>query len=119
MGLVNDGASCYVSHMDIHAHVETAARDCDGLYENMWVIPSKNEDDLAFIHRVTGLYASPYAIGSSMTVKSVRLDDGDVRMSISEPTDEGYRATEVTFCHDECDLDESGYRDHTAESMGY
>jgi hypothetical protein len=105
---------------EIHAHIEQASRDCDGLYTSDHIITlDDGQDECAFFAYVVGLYASPYAIDLDMTVKSVKLDDGDIRMTVSEPTEEGYRETEITFCHDDCETGKSSFRDHTAEAMGY
>lgn len=106
--------------MRIHAHIEVESRDCDGKYEHMWVVVSEDgQDDLAFIQYITGLYANPYAIDSEQRVHSALLGDGDIRMVVTEPTEEGYRSTDITFCHDECDTTERGHRDHMAEAAGY
>jgi hypothetical protein len=36
-----------------------------------------------------------------------------------EPTDEGYRSVEVTWCEDDCDENAYSQRDVYAEAMGY
>lgn len=109
----------------LHAHFETAASDCDGLITRDYTITQTDEEaagefgDIEFHDRIVAMVVNTYSLDSEGTLKVSRLGDGDVRMSWSEPTEEGYRATEVTFCHDLCDLDETSYRDHRAESMGY
>lgn len=109
----------------LHAHFETAASDCDGLITRDYVVVPNDEErasefgDIEFHDRVVAMVVNTYSLDREARLEVHRLADGDVRMSWSEPTEEGYRATEVTFCNDHCDEAESSYRDHRAESMGY
>jgi hypothetical protein len=48
-----------------------------------------------------------------------RLDVTPAGVSWYEDTDEGYRASSVTWCEDECGPESPWQRDHRAESMGY
>ena len=111
--------------MKLHAHFEKASRDCDGLYTQDYVITMTDEEiasefgDIEFTDRVVASVVNAYSLDSTGTLSVVRLDDGDVRMSWREPTEEGYTSTEVTLCKDDCDTGEHSYRDHTAESEGY
>ena len=97
----------------LHAHVEHNSRDCDGVIESSHVSrPNDDEEDHDFRDRMVGMTVSAHANQGTLTVT-----DGD--LSWHENTEEGYSATDVTFCHEpDCDAPRT-YRDHTAESMGY
>lgn len=109
----------------LHAHIETAASDCDGLITRDYVMTMTDEErasefgDLEFHDRVVTSVVNTYSLDGEATLKVSRLNDGSVRISWTEPTEEGYRNSEATFCTDDCDDEESSYRDHRAESMGY
>jgi hypothetical protein len=114
--------------MDLHAHIYSAARDCDGLYTRDYIMEPNDDErtgeggwnwfgDLDFKSRVLNHVVSMYGLGGTLTVTT--LDDGMAHLEWSEATDEGYRIVEATFCEDNCDLGESHYRDHTAEAAGY
>lgn len=111
--------------MKLHAHYESAARDCDGLITQDYIIVPTDEErasefgDIEFTDRVVANMVNAYSLDSTGTLVVNKLDDGDFRLAWSEPTEEGYRSVDVTLCKDDCDLGEHSYRDHTAESMGY
>lgn len=111
--------------MTLHAHVSTAARDCDGLYTRDYVMTFDEAETVLekslmpsafhFMNRVMCAVASPYAVEHGMTV---RVDDAGIE--VHEVTDEGYSEASVRWCHDDdCELGEWSFRDHTAEAAGY
>lgn len=113
---------------NLHAHVSTAASDCDGpLYRDY--ITELNDDeramheqangvndfhDLTFKERVLGNHVS-FHPENEVWVKVT--EDG---FTTSERTDEGYQSAEVRWCEDEsCDPNAASQRDVFAEQMGY
>ena len=119
----------YLYHMtnNIHAHVSTASADCDGPQYSSRVEVFNDEEraeqeraqgvndfsDIHFMERVFMSVASPYAV-HQMTVK---VDEEGI--DVHEQTEEGYRSAEVRWCRDDCDLEETSYRDVYAEMMNY
>lgn len=111
----------------LHAHVSTAAADCDGpMYRDYVEVFNDAEtaeheaaqgvndfSDIHFMQRVMMNVASPYAV-HQMTVK---VDDSGIE--VSEATEEGYRNASVVWCRDDCDTEARGQRDVFAEQMGY
>lgn len=113
---------------NLHAHVSTASRDCDGPLYDEWVT-SLNDDEIAehdqaqgvndfhdlhFKERVLGNHVS-FHTEFGVTVKVTA--EG---FSMHEQTDEGYRSAEVYWCEDEdCDPNAYSHRDIYAEMMGY
>jgi hypothetical protein len=111
----------------LHAHVFTSSRDCDGGHGNEYTMTYSPEEieeskqefndfsDIHFMQRVMMNVASPYAVeyGMTVTVDSEGID-------VHENTDEGSRAANVRWCHDEmCDPMVSSQYDQFAEAMGY
>lgn len=118
--------------MTYHAHIDSAARDCDGLYtrdhvmslsalEGMQNDNGSGDGDYAFESRVLRSVVSLTGFGGTLTVIRGDVDNGEgwTRMEWSEATDEGYRNIDVRFCRDDCDDAVSHFRDHTAEAAGY
>jgi len=110
----------------IHAHVETYSTDCDGALSSGYLMVANESEqtepfgDIEFHDRVVGNIVNTYSLDRTGTLTVTRLQDGDVRLSWSEPTEEGHRNTEATICTDPCDLGEQGWRrDHQAEAAGY
>lgn len=109
----------------LHAHFETESSDCDGRITRDYVVVPNDEEwasefgDIHFHDRVVAMVVNTYSLDGEGRLEVHRLDDGDVRMSWIESTEEGYRHTEVTICKDDCDEAAESYRDHRAESMGY
>lgn len=110
----------------LHAHVASESRDCDGGHGYDYIVAlSKKErkehkkadgvndfHDLHFKERVLGGIVSFHAEAE------VHVYAEGFRYS--EPTEEGYRAVEVTWCEDEdCDPNASSQYDQYAEMMGY
>jgi len=107
----------------LHAHVTTTATDCDGRYDNDYVVVNEyigEFSDIRFHDRIVSSLVGSYAMGEghqgTLTVNNV---DGTIVLEWNESTDEGYRHASARFCEDDCDESEAGYRDYTAESMGY
>lgn len=101
----------------LHAHWTSAARDCDGLYEQGGVYEMttlEQGDDLAAYSFKTRVLASTVNLAGSGVLNVT--EDG---LTWSEATDEGYRAANVRWCEDECDDERTWQRDHTAERAGY
>lgn len=109
--------------MELHAHFETEAADCDGTRLRSWteaMNEAERQDsfgDIAFHDRVGSYVVNTYSLMCSGTLSVTRHDDGP-SMTWHEPTEEGYRHVKVKFCTGECD-DDPTYRDLRAESMGY
>ena len=101
----------------MHAHVHIDSRDCDGRYERSYVVtPEDGQDMYAFQGMVMGWYM-PLDYRGDDTVITVQMSSRG--FDFLEPTDEGYRAVDVTWCTGD-DVSERGtFRDYTAESMGY
>jgi hypothetical protein len=111
---------------EIHAHIETYSSDCDGSYTGTYLLTMTDAErasdfaDIEFHNRVLASVVNTYSLDSEGRLTVSRLADGDVRLSWSEPTEEGRRDVEATICTDPCDLgEESTFRDHRAEEMGY
>lgn len=119
----------YGSHMEnLHAHVETYSRDCDGGFESHYVVAFNDEEiaerdtangindfsDIHFMNRVFSNCCGPYAVSFKMSITVT-----EAGFEWNEATEEGYRAGEVRWCHDDCDESERGQRDQYAEMMGY
>lgn len=115
---------------NLHAHVSTYARDCDGGHGNEYTVGFNDSEtaehvnadgvndfsDIHFMERVMLSVASPYAVEYGMTVK---VDDSGIE--VHEATDEGFRGAEVRWCRDEeCDPNWQGpVYDEYAEMDGY
>lgn len=102
----------------IHAHVDTASRDCDGTYLGGFTeVPNDDErrsefGDLHFQGRVLRNIVTLHGYGT-LTVNP----DG---LEWSEQTEEGYSRAEVRWCHDiTCREDKRWQRDLQAEAAGY
>lgn len=114
--------------ISLHAHVSTAAADCDGPIYRDWVEPMNDDEiaehveadgvndfsDIHFMNRVFTSRCGPYAVHQMR----VTVDEGGFEWN--ESTEEGYRSGEVRWCQDEdCDPNASSQRDVFAEQMGY
>jgi hypothetical protein len=122
----------------LHAHVDSYTSDCDGGISRTRV-ERFNEDerveqvrayfeghrlgyddavndfsDIHFMNRVFANVAGPYAVMQS----TVHIDEEGFR--VEERHEEGVRNVTVEWCKREgCENEDSTYRDHRAESMGY
>jgi len=115
---------------NLHAHIETFSRDCDGGYSNEYTMCFSPEEiaerqeangindfsDIHLMQRVMMNVASPYAVEHGMTIK---VDSEGIE--VHETTDEGHRGAEVRWCRDEsCNREGWGpVYDEYAEAMGY
>ena len=109
----------------LHAHIESRAVDCDGPLDRSYT-EVMNDDELA--DELMGEYYFEARILRSVIslhphylaqLEVVSYEDGTSRLSWFEPTEEGSRNVEATFCReDRCDMG-SSQRDHYAEQMGY
>ena len=114
---------------NLHAHVSTTSRDCDGGHGHDYVMGFSDAEaaervaadgvndfsDIHFMQRVMMNVASPYAVEHGMTVK---VDSEGIE--VTETTDEGFRAAEVRWCRDEsCDPNVASQYDEYAEAMNY
>ena len=113
--------------MELHAHIDRQAADCDGpVYDYRVEVFNDAEvaereaaqgindfSDIHFMNRVLCNVASPYA-AHQMTVK---IDDEGI--DVHEMTEEGFRSVQVRWCRDECDTGETRHRDIYAEMMNY
>lgn len=102
----------------LHAHMEFAQRDCDGLVaDSALLISDENEDEYDFLNRVMRNVASVYSAGR-LDVST--FDDGSTRFTWAETTEEGFISREATTCTDEgCDPTETTHYDEYAEAAGY
>lgn len=105
----------------LHAHVSTAAADCDGPMYREFVQEMNDEErtndeygDLVFKERILGNHVSFHSeFGVAVKVSAEGF-------TMHEQTDEGYRSADVTWCEDEeCDPNSYSQRDVYAEQMGY
>lgn len=111
----------------LHAHVSTASADCDGpIYRSYVATYNRAEtaehesaqgvndfSDIHFMQRVMMNHCSPFA------VRQMRVTLDETGVEWHEDTEEGYRNGEIRWCRDDCDTDETGYRDVYAERAGY
>jgi hypothetical protein len=108
---------------DLHAHVETTSRDCDGPMERSRVEEpyDDGESDDEFKGRVMSMFlpdGSDFGDGETYGTDEILVRFTKHGFSWSAPTEEGYRATDVTFCKQD-DIKPATQRDVYAESMGY
>lgn len=96
--------------MSIHAHVHSRAMDCDGLITRIYVMPFLPKADKS----VEDFKAAVYSQFRFETV-----ENNAYGFLAYEDTEEGYRSVSVEFCEHACNENESTYRDHRAELMGY
>lgn len=111
---------------NLHAHVSTNSRDCDGPTYDSHVVLLNDEEkaehikadgvndfhDLHFKERVLGDIVSFHA---QATVRVTPLG-----FTYDEPTEEGFTYSEVTWCEDaSCNRPATSHRDVYAEQMGY
>lgn len=103
-----------------HFHIAVEGRDCDGDTERTFVSrPTEGSDNGDELEHLVGLYLPLW--GEQEIRVSVRPLGGlgNVHVSISHPTEEGFRNVEIWSCEDpDCD-DQPTYRDLTAEGEGY
>lgn len=106
----------------MHAHYATESKDCDGRmdYHGIYRVPDsiKPDDDYKFERLVLGWVAS-WDTYFDCDIRLSVNEKGNKTITMGMETEEGFTRTHVEFCYDDCDLDEHGQRDHTAESMGY
>jgi hypothetical protein len=111
---------------NLHAHVDTSSRDCDGPQYNSWVT-SLNDDEIAEHEKAQGINDF-HDLHFKARVLSHHVSfhaEGEVHyypegFTVSEPHDEGYHNVEVRWCEDEdCDPNARSHRDVYAEMMGY
>lgn len=105
---------------NLHVHVDSTQRDCDGQYDRSHINEYKGSmlqeagiKGCYWINEEIGSIVSIWEGGGKLEVISAN------QVSWYTPTEEGYEHIELTFCSDDCNTDNSTYRDHTAESMGY
>ncbi len=99
----------------LHAHYESETTDCDGRYTRAYaVVANQGEDEDDFRTRLLGS-----VVGEQGRLEVVAIGDGTTRFEWGEPTEEGQRHVQVETCRKACDLDQSLFRDHSAEKAGY
>lgn len=115
----------------IHAHVSRHSSDCDGTYTSGWTMTMTAEEvvesqqdvndfsDIHFTERVVCEVVNAYSLIGTGDLRVTRFSDGDVRLSWSEATEEGFVNVEATICRDECPDSQPWQRDHAAEAAGY
>lgn len=109
---------------NLHAHISTATSDCDGPMYRDYVVFLNDEEkaeherqdgvndfhELNFKSRILGDMVSFHA------ESAVKVSESG--FTVSEPTEEGHRYVEVSWCEHECEESYS-QRDIYAEMMGY
>lgn len=101
-----------------HLHVSTTARDCDGLYEDDYVlVPANQTARELFAH--LAVRATQRSWDHNIRLTREVTSDGLPTFEYSASTDEGWRHEQVYACDDDCDTGERRFRDHTAEAEGY
>lgn len=112
----------------LHAHVSTAAADCDGpMYRDY--VTELNDDEVAEHERANGvndfhdLHFKERVLGNHVSFHTefgCKVEVTAEGFTAHEQTDEGYRSAEVRWCEDEsCDPRAYSQRDVFAEMMGY
>jgi len=113
-----------------HAHIATAASDCDGpLYRDYTVFVSDEAKaksavrdgvndfwDIEFRESILTSQVSLTTMRDGQTGTLTVTEDG---FSWNRSTDEGYESSEVTWCDDESCDESYSQRDIYAEMMGY
>jgi hypothetical protein len=104
-----------------HGHCYTSSRDCDGPHEywSTFDLPEDHKDGLEgaleeFVKRWVPMH-------DDFTFERNRDGQGNLHMTISRQTDEGYHSESYWLCGDGLceDVDKTETRDVFAESMGY
>lgn len=121
-------AYVYPMTTNLHAHVSTSAPDCDGPTGHDYII-GLNEEEVAHHEQQDGvndfhdlMFKDRVLTGVISTIPEY---DAEVHIrrdgfTYNEPTEEGYRAAEVSWCEDEgCDPNAESRYDAYAEAMGY
>ncbi len=115
---------------NLHAHLTTSSRDCDGGHGNEW-IERLNEAELAEHVAADGvndfhdLHFKARILSNAVSFNFSEGFDAEVHITDSgfdyrEPTEEGYRAVEVRWCEDEdCVEPRNCVYDEYAQMMGY
>lgn len=105
----------------LHAHYDSASRDCDGRYDHHGVYTNPDQlDEFDFEARILRFIATWPDGDVDVEVRLGFNGQGEKFIHMARSTDEGHESKTATFCDDSsCDLERSGQRDHTAESMGY
>lgn len=110
----------------LHAHVETYIRDCDGSYYSEYVMPLSAEEVDAHVkadgvNDFHDIYFKERILSSVVALHThAKIEITPEGFTYGQPTEEGFRNTEVVWCEDEsCDPRASEYRDFAAEAMGY
>lgn len=115
---------------NLHAHVSTAASDCDGPMYDTYVT-TLNDDERAEheaaeargyndFHEYTfkGRVIASHTSYHPLDCVTLTITPEGFRMQ--EVTDEGYRSADVRWCEDEsCDPNARSHRDVFAEAAGY
>lgn len=108
-----------------HLHYSGQSRDCDGQMSYGSDINSKlktnyqMENDHDLIERALGLIWRRPDVGP-VDIRIERGTDGRMSVTGGGPTEEGYWRETYLICQmDDYDAEFSGYRDHSAERMGY
>ncbi len=112
---------------NLHAHVSTFSRDCDGGHGDEY-ITRLNADELAEHARANGvndfhdLNFKERVLGNIVSFHPEQ--DAEVHITregfrYSEPTDEGFRSAEVTWCEEECEAPRNTVYDEYARAAGY
>ena len=116
---------------NLHAHISQTSSDCDGRYENDYVIGLTAEEFAESQQAVNDFHAITFRervmcslvhVTGGFGTLVVHSESGEWadRMAWSQNTEEGFRHNEAVFCEDEsCDPEATRHRDHSAEAMGY
>lgn len=119
-----------MSNFTLHAHVATASRDCDGPMYRDYVeaandleIAEHNEGEARGYNNFADLTFKARILAGQVSFSpdvSVKVEVTVHGFTTSEPTEEGYRSSEVRWCEDaDCDPNAASQRDVYAEQMGY
>lgn len=115
---------------NLHAHVATSSRDCDGGHGREYVY-SLNQDEIAEHNAADGvndfhdLHFKARVLGNIVSFNFSEGFDAEVHMTehgfdYREPTEEGFTSTEVRWCVDEdCEEPKNSVYDEYAQAMGY
>lgn len=114
-------------YSNLHVHVYSQSRDCDGVYDRTWErwfdhVDSIQGDfmpDISFHEWVVNAISSPYSFDIKAVMTFTRDQKGRKVYEYTETTEEGYYSAKAVICEEDCEPEGSTFRDHTAESMGY
>lgn len=97
----------------MHAHVHVESADCDGRYTREYTRIAENGQSDADFQAET--FAAFFMYANQYT----KVEFTSYGFVHSEPDEEGYVLSEITWCEDDDESRPNVFRDHSAEAAGY